>query len=181
MGMAIVKKLCEKMGGSIGVESKPGEGSTFYITLPFEINYYSDAEEETVSSNEVMIRGRNILLVEDNDLNADIAKYILEDAGATVSIARNGLEAVEIFTGSSPGTYDAILMDIMMPIMDGYTATEHIRKSDKADADTIPIIALSANAFAEDVRKAKSYGMNDHLSKPLDVKLLIRTIGKYMT
>lgn len=178
LGMAIVAKLVEKMGGTIHVESKLGEGSCFTVVLPFEID--KSASKKTaaaeVSSD---LTGKTLLVVEDNELNMEIAEFVLEDAGAVVHKAENGQAAVEKFQASEPGTYDVILMDLMMPVMDGYAATTAIRASQHPDAKAIPIIAMSANAYEEDVQKCLDVGMNAHLSKPLFKDVLIEAVAKY--
>ncbi|MGN0613988.1 MAG: ATP-binding protein, partial [Porcipelethomonas sp.] len=179
LGMSITKNLIEAMGGSISVESVLDKGSTFTVTIPFKINFSPVSKEEETNMENCSIEGMNLLLVEDNDLNMEIAQFILEDAGAYVTCAVNGQEAVDMFLDSRPGTYDAILMDIMMPVLDGNEATRKIRASDKSDALTVPIIAMTANAFAEDVKKAKESGMNEHLAKPLDTKKMITVISRY--
>lgn len=180
LGLSIVKQLVDKMGGTIQIESKINEGSRFIVEIPFRI-----ASEEEVRRNEEPetvgnIEGKNILLVEDNELNRDISETILTDAGANVTMAVNGEMAVEAFKASEPGKFDMILMDIMMPIMNGYEATRCIRSLERIDAKEIPIIALTANAFTEDVEKAKKAGMNDHLAKPLDIQRMLALIAKYV-
>ena len=175
LGMPITKSLVEKMGGTIQFESEEGVGTTFVIQIPFKIDTETDRmekEEKTVAS----LHGLHILLVEDNELNMEIAEFIVTDEGAAVTKAKNGKEAVDYFEKSSVGTYDAILIDVMMPIMDGLTASETIRKMDRADAKTIPIIAMTANAFTDDKMKAKEAGMDEHISKPVDAKLLVKVI-----
>ena len=178
LGMAIVHKLVEIMDGTIEVESKPGKGTTFIITLPFEIG---EAPEILVQEEkkEKDIRGMKILLVEDNLLNREIAEYVLEEAGAEIVSAEDGRQAVEQFAASSEGGFDAILMDIMMPVLDGLEATREIRSMQRADASTVPIIAMTANAFAEDKKKSAGAGMNEHLTKPLDSEKLIETLSRY--
>ena len=168
LGMSIAKNLVEKMGGSISFESEEGAGTTFVIRIPFKIDPDADKREEQ----------RNILLAEDNELNMEIAEFVLQNGGADVTKAWNGQEAVELFRKSEPGEFDAILMDIMMPVMNGYEAAKKIRSLDREDAKTIPIIAMTANAFTEDRLKAKEAGMNEHIVKPLDVELLIKVIHK---
>ena len=178
MGMPIVKALVDEMGGTIDVQSELGRGSTFAVVLPFTIDrdpaeHRREREEEADCS----IANMNVMLVEDNDLNAEIAETLLENEGASVVRAHDGQEAVELFCHKEPGTFDAILMDIMMPRMNGYEATRAIRLSDRLDAASIPIVAMTANAFSEDVKATKDAGMNGHLSKPVDVDLLKRTLA----
>lgn len=180
LGMAITKNLVEQMGGSISVKSKLGEGSTFTVVLPIEIDEEPEKEKETdQEQTPAVVSGMRVLLVEDNEINREIAQYLLQDAGVIVVEAENGKEAVDAFAASEPGDFDCILMDVMMPVMDGLEATRVIRGLDRADAATVPIIALSANAFAEDAQKAKEAGMNEHLAKPLDTKKLFETIAAY--
>lgn len=181
LGMSIVKQLVDKMGGSIDVVSKKGEGTTFTVELPFDIAEESDMPKKESSADTADITGVNILLVEDNALNIEIANTLLSDAGAKVTLAVNGAEAVKIFEDMPENSFDIILMDIMMPVMDGYEAAEKIRSSEKGDAKSICIIAMTANAFAEDVERALNAGMNAHLSKPLDIRKLIATIADYMS
>ena len=179
LGMSIAKKLTEQMGGSISFCSKQGEGTTFTVKIPFQIDhaqYFQD--EKKTQTLTWSIKGRHILLVEDNELNMEIAKFLLEKQGAVVSEAWNGKEALEMFTASEIGGFDAILMDIMMPMMDGHEATREIRKLERADAKSIPIIAMTANAFAEDRVLAKNAGMNEHIAKPLDVKNMIEVVAR---
>ena len=178
LGMSIAKNLIEKMGGSISFESKEGVGTTFVIQVLFKIDPDADKREEQRDVSEKSIKGLHILLAEDNELNMEIAEFVLQNEGAEVTKAWNGQEAVELFRKSEPGEYDAILMDIMMPVMNGYEATKMIRSLDREDAKTIPIIAMTANAFTEDRLKAKEAGMNEHIVKPLDVELLIKVINK---
>jgi len=180
LGMPIAKSLVDKMGGTITFESRQGVGTTYYITLPLEIDPNAAPQPETEKpADDATLQGVNILLAEDNDLNLEIAQFLLENAGATVTAARNGQEAVDIFAASRPGEFDAILMDVMMPVMDGYTATRTIRRLDRPDAGRIPILATTANAFAEDRRRACEAGMNEHLTKPLETELVIKTLAKY--
>ena len=178
LGMSIAKNLVEKMGGSISFESKEGAGTTFVIQVPFKIDLDADKREEQRDVSEKSIKGLHILLAEDNELNMEIAEFVLQNVGADVTKAWNGQEAVELFRKSEPGGFDTILMDIMMPVMNGYEATKMIRSLDREDAKTIPIIAMTANAFTEDRLKAKEAGMNEHIVKPLDVELLIKVIHK---
>ena len=176
LGMAISKNLVEKMGGTITFESKEGAGTTFVIRVPFRIDTDRSGRPETGEKTEVSIRGQHILLAEDNELNMEIAEFLLQNEGAVVTKAWNGQEAVEIFEKSGSGEFDVILMDIMMPVMNGYEAAKRIRSLDRDDAQVIPIIAMTANAFVEDRMKAKEAGMNEHIGKPVDGKLLVKVI-----
>ena len=179
LGMPITKKLVEKMGGTITFESKKGIGTTFVIQIPFKIDMDSDkGKEQTDVSDEKSIKGLHILLTEDNELNMEIAEFMLQNEGADVEKAWNGQEAVELFKKSEPGEFDVILMDIMMPVMNGYEAAKMIRSLDREDAKEVPIIAMTANAFTEDRIKAKAAGMDEHVAKPVDVELLIKVIRK---
>ena len=179
LGMSITKKLTDKMGGKITVESEKDKGTTFDVIIPFEIDK-SEEKEKNEETGEISdsIRGLKILLVEDNDLNMEIAKFLLEEEGVSVVEARNGKEAVEAFAKSGFFEIDVILMDIMMPVMNGYEATEIIREINRPDAVKVPIIAMTANAFTEDRIATKKAGMNEHLAKPLDIKLVIQTISR---
>ena len=176
LGMAIAKKLVEKMGGTITFESEEGAGTTFVIRVPFRIDTDREGKAETEAKTEASIRGLHILLAEDNELNMEIAEFMLQNEGAVVKKTWNGQEAVEIFEKSRPDEFDVILMDIMMPVMNGYEAAKMIRSMDREDAKTIPIIAMTANAFTEDRIKAKEAGMDEHISKPIDMKLLVKII-----
>ena len=179
LGMSIVKRIIDRMNGTIVVTSKEGEGSTFVITLPFEI---AEKPEEILAEmdGEVNIAGLHLLLAEDNELNAEIARTLLEDEGAITTIVNDGQQAVDIFSRNKPGTFDAILMDIMMPEMDGLSATKAIRALDREDAGTIPIIAMTANAFDEDEKKCMEAGMNAHLVKPLDIQKIKEAVCRYL-
>ena len=178
LGMPISKKLIEKMGGTITFESAEGIGTTFVIRVPFKIDLDVDIREEQADVSEKSIKGLHILLAEDNELNMEIAEFMFQNEGTEVTKAWNGQEAVELFEKSRPGEFDVILMDIMMPVMNGYEATKMIRSLDREDAKVIPIIAMTANAFAEDRLRAKEAGMNEHIAKPVDAKLLIKIIHK---
>ena len=178
LGMPISKKLIEKMGGTITFESAEGIGTTFVIRIPFKIDLDVDIREEQADVSEKSIKGLHILLAEDNELNMEIAEFVLQNEGAEVSKAWNGEETVELFRKSESGEFDAILMDIMMPVMNGYEATKMIRSLDREDAKVIPIIAMTANAFTEDRLRAKEAGMNEHIAKPFDTKLLVKIIHK---
>ena len=176
LGMPIAKNLIEKMGGTITFESEEGAGTTFVIRVPFRIDTDRDSKVETGEKTEASIRGLHVLLSEDNELNMEIAEFLLQNEGADVTRAWNGQEAVEIFKKSRSGEFDVILMDIMMPVKNGYEAAKMIRSMDREDAKTIPIIAMTANAFTEDRIKAKEAGMDEHISKPIDMKLLVKII-----
>lgn len=177
LGMAIVKRLVDKMGGTIEVSSKESEGSVFTITIPFEIANESAAPREENVVENADIHGLHLLLVEDNDLNAEIAQVLLEEAGAYITLAHDGQQAIDLFTEAPAGTYDAILMDIMMPYVDGLTATRRIRAMERPDAATVPIIAMTANAFEEDAQMCREAGMNAHLAKPLQMEKVLSTIA----
>ena len=176
LGMAIAKSLVEKMGGTITCESKEGVGTTFVIRVPFKIDLDADKREEMKDLSEKSIKGLHILLAEDNELNMEIAEFMLQNEEADVTKAWNGQEAVELFRKSEPGEFDAILMDIMMPVINGYDAAKRIRSLDREDAKTVPIIAMTANAFTEDRLRAKEAGMDEHIAKPVDMELLIKVI-----
>ena len=178
LGMSIAKNLVEKMGGIITFESEEGAGTTFVIRVPFRIDTDRDRKVVTREKTEASIRGLHILLAEDNELNMEIAEFMLQNESAEVTKAWNGQEAVEIFEKSRSGEFDIILMDIMMPVMNGYEAAKMIRSMDREDAKTIPIIAMTANAFTEDRIRAKEAGMDEHISKPVDVELLVKIIHK---
>ena len=178
LGMPIAKKLIEKMGGTITFESVEGVGTTFVIRVPFRIDTDRDSKVETGEKTEVSIRGLHILLAEDNELNMEIAEFMLQNEGAEVTKAWDGQEAVKIFEKSRSGEFDVILMDIMMPVMNGYEAAKMIRSLDKEDAKEIPIIAMTANAFTEDRLRAKEAGMDEHVAKPVDVESLIKVIHR---
>ena len=178
LGMPITKKLVEKMGGTISFESKEGTGTTFVIRIPFQIDTDMKDRNETEEKTETSIQGLHVLLTEDNELNMEIAEFVLQNEGAVVTKAWNGQKAVDIFRKSRPGEFDAILMDIMMPVMNGYEAAKMIRSLDREDAKVIPIIAMTANAFTEDKMRAKEAGMDEHIAKPVDGKLLVKVINE---
>ena len=179
LGLSIIKSMIELMGGSIQVESRQGIGTKFTVDLSFDM---ASKEEVYGSRNAIKtsaihtIKGKRILIAEDNELNAEIVKTVLEDVGALVTRVEDGQQAVELFKEKPAGTFDAILMDLMMPIMDGYTATREIRSLERSDSKTIPIIAMTANAFQEDAEKCIAVGMNAHLAKPLDIEKVMITI-----
>ena len=179
LGLSIIRSMIELMGGSIQVESRQGIGTKFTIDLSFDIALKEEVygSEDTIESSAIhTIKGKRILLVEDNELNAEIAKTVLEDVGALITRAENGQQALELFKEKPAGTFDVILMDLMMPVMDGYTATRKIRELERSDAKTVPIIAMTANAFQEDAEKCIAVGMNAHLAKPLDIEKMKKTI-----
>ena len=178
LGMAISKKLVEEMGGTITFESEKGVGTTFVIRVPFKIDPDADKREEPKNVSEKSIKGLHVLLAEDNELNMEIAEFVLQNEGAEVTKAWNGQETVELFRKSESGEFDVILMDIMMPVLNGYEAARMIRSLDREDAKKIPIIAMTANAFTEDRIRAKEAGMDEHVAKPVDAELLIKVIHK---
>ena len=180
LGMPISKKLVEKMGGTITFKSKEGAGTIFLIRVPFKIDLRADKREKQKDISEKSLKGLHILLVEDNELNMEIAELMFRNKGAVVTKAWNGQEAVEIFKKSRPGEIDVILMDIMMPVMNGYEATKIIRSMGREDAKVIPIIAMTANAFTEDRLRAKEAGMNEHIAKPVDANKLVKAIHELL-
>ena len=166
-----------KMGGTITFEVRGTKVRPLCSGVPFKIDLDADKHKEQKNVSERSIKDLNILLVEDNELNMEIAEFLLQNEGAQVTKAWNGQEAVEIFEKSRPGGFDVILMDIMMPVMNGYEAAKIIRSLDRKDAKVVPIIAMTANAFTEDKLKAKEAGMDEHIAKPVDVKLLVKVIS----
>lgn len=180
LGMPIAKKLAETMGGSISFTSQKGEGTTFTVKLPFLIDKAAGRAEKTTNEAEASIKGVRILLVEDNELNMEISDFIVTEKGAVVTKAWNGKEAVETFAKAPEGAFDVILMDVMMPVMDGCEAAKEIRALPRKDAKTIPIIAMTANAFTDDKIRTREAGMNEHLSKPLAPDLVVKTITKFL-
>ena len=180
LGMPISKKLVEKMGGTITFKSKEGAGTIFLLRVPFKIDLRADKREKQKDISEKSLKGLHILLVEDNELNMEIAELMFRNEGAVVTKVWNGQEAVEIFKKSRLGEIDVILMDIMMPVMNGYEATKIIRSMGREDAKVIPIIAMTANAFTEDRLRAKEAGMNEHIAKPVDVNKLLKTIHELL-
>lgn len=180
LGMPIAKKLAETMGGSISFTSQKGEGTTFTVKLPFLIDKAAGRAEKTTNEAEASIKGVRILLVEDNELNMEISDFIVTEKGAVVTKAWNGKEAVETFAKAPEGAFDVILMDVMMPVMDGCEAAKEIRALPSKDAKTIPIIAMTANAFTDDKIRTREAGMNEHLSKPLAPDLVVKTITKFL-
>lgn len=180
LGMTIVKKLIDQMGGTISITSEEGVGSTFEIVIPFEIAPPPEKVAVPEDTSEQDIQGLHFLLVEDNELNAEIAQTILSDAGAVITVVGDGAQAVQAFEEQPEGTFDAILMDIMMPVMDGLTATRTIRALKRPDAKTIPIIAMTANAFKEDEKKCLEAGMNGHIAKPIDFQKVNKLLKQYL-
>lgn len=181
LGLAITKQLVELMGGSISLESKLGEGTRFKVVLTFDVDkeYKKTAKQQDIMQT-ISLDGIKILLAEDNDLNMEIARFLLEKEGAVITEARNGKEAVDIFEKSPLYHFDVILMDVMMPVMDGLTATRQIRAMKREDAKTMPIFAMTANAFQEDIQASHDAGMTAHLSKPLNEQEIYRMINRYV-
>ena len=181
LGLSITRGLVEKMGGTIAVQSEKGKGSTFTVTIPFAIDHAAPQPHAPAApAGTVSLQGVRILLVEDNDLNAEVAQFLLEREGAQVELACNGQQAVTAFERHAPGELDVILMDIMMPVMDGYAATRAIRQLPRPDACTIPILAMTANAFEDDIAAARAAGMNAHLAKPLEPQKLLAALQAAM-
>ncbi len=182
LGMPIAKQLAEMMGGTIEVESELNVGTTFKTTLSFEIDTaYEEKETVEFPAAKQDLSGVKVLLTEDNELNMEIAKFILEEAGMEVTLAWNGKEAVDIFRSSKRNSFDLILMDVMMPVMDGLTAVRKIRSLKREDAQTIPIFAMTANAFTDDIKASRRAGMNEHLAKPLDENRMMNLIRQYVS
>ena len=177
--MAIVKGLIEKMGGTIEVKSEEGIGSTFILRIPFKLAPAPDIVKKTAAQMD--ISGLNLLLVEDNELNAEIAETLLSDEGANLTVAEDGLQAVRMFQEKPEGYFDAILMDIMMPVMGGLQATEKIRSMERADAKTVSILAMTAQANAESSSECRKAGMNDYIEKPIEAEKLWEIISKNLT
>ena len=179
LGMSIVKKLVDQLEGTIEVDSQIGRGSVFYVTLPIHVDQAWSAEPlEEEGDIQADIAGMRVLLVEDNEINCEIVEFMLEQASAEVVTANDGKAAVDAFEASAPGSFDCILMDLMMPVMSGYEAARVIRGLDRPDAEAVPIIALSANAFEEDVAMTKDAGMNEHLAKPVDINEVFRAMRR---
>ena len=182
LGLAIAKRLTENMNGKIDCVSRKNIGTCFTVSLPFETDNSCECTDRSkVTVGEISLEGLTILLAEDNRLNMEITEFLLTNEGATVIKAWNGKEALELFEQAEPGTFDIILMDLMMPVMSGLETAKNIRALQRPDAKTIPIIAMTANAFSDDVADCKAAGMNEHVSKPLDADKLIETIAKYVS
>lgn len=178
LGLPIAHKLCELMGGNIEVESEPGKGSLFRVHIPLELCFDKDEKEQKLPHG--ILKGKNVLIAEDNALNLEIAQYMLESEGAVITAARNGAEAVRIFTENPGHHFDLILMDLMMPELDGISATQRIRSSGREDAKQIPIIAMSANVLPGDVERCMSAGMNGHIPKPIDIKRMTKALASHL-
>lgn len=179
LGLPIAKKLADRMGGTIRIESKEGTGTTVIMTIPFKIGEAEKArklEDFVKDPNTISLEGLRALVVEDNELNMEIASFMLEDNGIIVDCAKDGLEAIGKFEKSEPGYYDVILMDIMMPNLNGWDTTRRIRSMKRSDAERVPVIAMSANAFAEDIINSRISGMDEHLTKPLEPARLVNVL-----
>ena len=179
LGLSICRELVEQMGGTIRLESEQGVGSTFTITLQFRIDTERQRQADAAEAEKINVAGMKVLLVEDNELNMEVAEFLLEREGIVVTKAWNGEEAVQTFTASKPGDFDAVLMDVMMPVKDGLDATREIRALEREDAKNIPIFAMTANAFADDIAHSRAAGMNEYIAKPLDIQRLRQTLFKY--
>ena len=176
LGLAIVRNIVTAMNGTLSLVSKKGHGSTFTAVIPLEIAAKASGPKAPAPRNEQYLAGRHILVAEDQAINYEVIEYLLQAAGAVVERAENGQEALQRFCTAAPGSIDLILMDIMMPLMDGYAATRAIRSSDHPDARTIPIVAMTANAFSEDIQKSLDAGMDAHISKPVDPATVKKTL-----
>lgn len=180
LGMTITKNLIDQMGGTIEIQSRLNEGSIFTVVLPLEITDARENKEEEEEVKPAEVSGKSALLVEDNELNQEIAQYILTECGLKVTVAANGKEAVDLFEKMPPHTYQIIFMDVMMPVMNGHEAARAIRSLDREDAADIPIIAMTANAFAEDIQAARDAGMNEHIAKPLEPEVISRMLARFL-
>ncbi len=178
--MTITKRLVDKMGGSIKIESELDQGSQFTVILPLEQAVPPEDQKEGRQAEETDMAGKKVLLVEDNELNQEIACYMLAEKGLEITVAANGKEAVELFEKAPAYTFAMIFMDVMMPVMNGYEATKAIRALDRPDAARIPVIAMTANAFAEDVKEALDAGMNEHMAKPLEPEVINRVLARWI-
>jgi CheY-like chemotaxis protein len=178
LGLSIVKRIVDLMGGTIDVRSEVNKGTAFVVELPIICEDTAGDEKLKEEYPAVNLSGKQVLLLEDNYLNAEIATLMLKEKGIIVTLAENGKVGVEKFAASAPGTFDAILMDIRMPVMNGYDATRSIRSMERPDSKTIPIIAMTADAFVEDLRRAKDAGVNDYLAKPIDANKVYAALSK---
>jgi len=181
LGLTIVKNLVDLMGGSIQIESRPGSGTRITVCLPAAAAQPPAEKRNDTQAELSVLRGKRVLLCEDQPLNQKVAVYLLEKAGVRVEIAENGQRGVSLFGQSPPGHFDAVLMDVRMPVMDGIAATAAIRALGRADASAVPIIALTADAYEEDVKKSNDAGMNAHLSKPVDPQMLYSTLARFLS
>lgn len=179
LGLTIVKKAVEELHGTIELQSSREKGTRVTVTIPFAIDRTNHPREKS-SVEHLDLAGKRTLLVEDNELNQEIAEAMLEGLHVEIQVARNGQEAVDIFKASEPNTFDFVLMDIMMPVMDGTEATRQIRKLARADAASVPILALSANAFQDDIQRSLDAGMNAHLTKPLDIRKIVQVLREIL-
>jgi len=179
LGLSIVRRITEQMGGSVSVESEKGKGSRFTLLLPAEHVKNPEHHASTYKDTEATLKGKEVLLCEDNEMNTEIAVRLLESQGMSVTTAKNGKEGVDIFSASASGTFDLILMDLRMPVMDGYEATKQIRRMKREDAGTIPIIAMSADAYAENIIKCRQAGINENISKPIEPRSMFALIRKF--
>ena len=181
LGLAITKQMVELMEGTISLKSEQNVGTTISVTIPFRIDVdYTEPQEDAKPADAASLEGVHVLLVEDNELNMEIAEFLLKKAGITVTTAYNGQEAVDVFRTKAAGTFDVILMDVMMPVMDGLTAAREIHATNRVDAAEIPIFAMTANAFYDDVRQSREAGMVEHLSKPIQEQELLDAIRRHM-
>ena len=179
LGMAITHSIAEMMGGRIDVQSERGKGSTFTVMLPCRLATQAPATQPPADADTFSLEGRRFLLAEDNFLNMEIATELLTMEGASITPVQNGQEAVDAFAASAPGTFDAVILDIQMPVLDGYGAARAIRALPRPDAQTIPILAMTANAFTDDIAAAREAGMNGHIAKPVDmgrIKAVLATV-----
>ena len=181
LGLAITKQMVELMEGTISLKSEQNVGTTISVTIPFRIDVdYTELQEDVRPADAASLEGVHVLLVEDNELNMEIAEFLLKKAGITVTTAYNGQEAVDVFRTKAAGTFDVILMDVMMPVMDGLTAAREIHATNRVDAAEIPIFAMTANAFYDDVRQSREAGMVEHLSKPIQEQELLDAIRRHV-
>ena len=182
LGMTITKELIDLMEGTISVKSEKGIGSRFEIKIPFEFieNNVKEKSQRKKDKIDISLEGKKILLVEDNELNLEIAEFLLKDNGADVTTAMDGVQAVKTFESSDEGWFDVILMDIMMPYMDGFEATRKIRAMNRTDAAKVPILDMTASVLSDDIKKAKKAGINEHISKPIDIQRLLSVLSDFI-